>query len=524
MNKELQSASASHTSLPVLANGGRYNHADIQQKEKPEKAVTAKKPKADTDWGCHSYLMSGITKRPSHTIRVDDRDMQCQPMEISTESHSITSTHSTSLGFLPVGKKEHSDVTVNVSGGPENTNAGGVASVHKDMPGYPKDDESYVTAGFHYPRQSKPADLKRQSWGPDDVARSESLHSGIVKNQELGRSTYSSKMQFDATYRGQPDSNVATISSSRRDSLPRFSDYSLECDVGRDADIRKQESLKRNGYQAEEFQFATCESKYDSIRRASLRRNDWQVGYEGGISGSGYAEGNVSDAIRRRMDWDVAEEGGIGIGRNYGVKRAGVLSSNWGEGVKVGIGDGRSFGEDLSSAKIQSANWGRGRRRYLSDSCVLDDHYDDDDQVGFLSHGYNGGYSSEENLRLPATPMDTHEIQDSYRKRSYSLPDELDDYEECWPEPPPEAMQGKKNLIESVRFITRPRSSLKRNSARRGNDWSYRRRLSRGRPRHPDEVSMVMRRGWFDVRKSIKVKVGFQQSYMFVFDKYRDGC
>lgn len=516
MNRELHSTSTSHTSLPVLANGDRYNNADIQEREKPEKAVISKRPKADTDWGCHSYLTSGVTKRPSHTIRVGDGDMQHQPMEISTESHSITGTHTTSLGLLPVGNKEHSDMTVNVSGGSASTNAGGVASVHKDLPGYPKDDMSYITAGFHYPQQSKPADLKRQSWGPDDLTRSEPLHSSTVQNQDFGRSTYSSRMQFDATYRGQPDSNNTTFSSSRRDSLPRFSDYSLECDVARDADIRKQESLKRKGYQAEEFEFATCESNYDSIRRASLRRNDWQVGYEGGISGSGYAE-NVSDARRRQMDWDVAEEGGIGIGRNYGVKKAGVLSTQWGKGEKFGIGDGRSSREDLHSARIQSANWGRGRRRYLSDSCVLDEHYDDDDQLGLLSHGYNGGYSSEENLRLPATPIDTHEIRDSYRKRSYSLPDELDDYEECWPEPPPDVMQGKRNLIESVRFITRPRSSLKRNSARRGNDWSYRRRLSRGRPRHPDEVPMLMRRGWFDVRKSIKVKVGLSVNLFLCF-------
>ena len=130
----------------------------------------------------------------------------------------------------------------------------------------------------------------------------------------------------------------------------------------------------------------------------------------------------------------------------------------------------------------------------------MDDGYDD--ETALTAGDYDATYSSHENLRLPATPL---EEGLSHRERSYSLPDTLDDDYDDYTFGCGESAFGdasRRSLIDSVNFVVKPkRSSLKRSSWRRGAKGSLRRR-------HPDEAGMIMRRGWFDVRRSIRVKVG----------------
>ena len=125
-----------------------------------------------------------------------------------------------------------------------------------------------------------------------------------------------------------------------------------------------------------------------------------------------------------------------------------------------------------------------------------------DDTIGLSNDDLSAAYTSQENLRLPATPFDEHR---SDFKRSYSLPDNLDDdYNSGYlshGEPTHEGA-SRRSFMGSANFFVKPEGSLlKRGSWRR----DLRRRNQRRR--HPDEVELIMRRGWFDIRRSIRVKV-----------------
>ena len=128
----------------------------------------------------------------------------------------------------------------------------------------------------------------------------------------------------------------------------------------------------------------------------------------------------------------------------------------------------------------------------MSDSCIIDDDYDDDNVI----------YSSQEKLRLPATPVSEPR---SKFERSLSLPDNLDDnYDDhhLVSDEPLTGNPSRRSLMDSVNFVVKPKGdSLKRSSWRRDLRGSQ-------RQRHPDEAELIMRRGWFDVRRSIRVKVG----------------
>ena len=113
----------------------------------------------------------------------------------------------------------------------------------------------------------------------------------------------------------------------------------------------------------------------------------------------------------------------------------------------------------------------------------------------------SAAYTPQENLRLPATPFDETR---SKLRRSYSLPDNLDnDYDDYLLPNGESTHEGssQRNLMDSANFVVKPEGSLLK-------PHLWRRSFKRSqRRRHPDEVELIMRRGWFDVRRSIRVKV-----------------
>ncbi|XP_065065220.1 uncharacterized protein LOC135691319 [Rhopilema esculentum] len=538
--------------------GSRQNPASSDDlKETEPMSNSAHRPGSD-GVRSHTSIHSQVLSRPffsDHNGVICKEDETTQGfnegrMPSANTSKSDHSFHSTSMAFMKSGGYERSEMMLGISGKPEAL-AGGVTSYHGEYGNMPYDGRNYITADFHFPRGGARCDE------PHDVKWTPAIESVTPLGKEsegdpaFAKHSYRSQLEFDGTYRGEALSQGIAL-DQRRDSLPAFSEGQiLQDDFGR-AEIRRQKSLRRNIAEGEKFEFVSCDSDYDAIRRASLRRASWQRGHEGGIGIGDFDEGSVSDAVRWQQSYDQAEEGGIGKGRNYGVKRAGLkrgnwdtgeeggfasgrnhgvkkagilktnydkgeeggfaigvnygtkkaenLKNNWGEGTLVGIGEGWGVSDELESAKLQRCSWGRGRRRYLSDSCILDNN-DDDEENGFISRDFAATYGSEENLQLPATPFDERFNENSYRDRSYSLPDELDDMDdESWRFEEPRSDRPKR-LIESVRFVRRPlKRSLKRNGSMQRSGGKYTRR-------HPDEANLIMRRGWFDVRRSIRVKV-----------------
>ena len=147
---------------------------------------------------------------------------------------------------------------------------------------------------------------------------------------------------------------------------------------------------------------------------------------------------------------------------------------------------------------------------FLSDSCIIDDDYDDyNDDACLTNDDCDVSSSSHENLRLPATPMDGRPLK---FERSYSLPGNLDDdYDDYLSERDDAASRrySRRSLMDSASCVVKPNRDLLRS-------YPWRRHFRRSyRRRHPDEVELIMRRGWFDVRRSIRVKVGIKKTSAF---------
>ena len=467
---------------------------------------------------------------------------QYHPIDVNATSKKIPDTHSTSLSLRDFGTAKHSEMTLGVAGRSEG-NAGGVSSYQGIVHGMPQGNTEYVSGSIHYPTKGKSGQrLSNEALGEEY----ESMEKGTEKLQQMGQNNVVSRMEFDGTYRREPIIIETGLEHDRRGSIPCFAAYQLDYDGMNSAEIRRQKSLKRPRNEAETFEFASCESDQDAVKKASLRRTSWQVGHEGGIGMSFTGDETTREALRygqdydkaeeggfgrgvnygvmkagvRRTDYDEANEGGFGTGMNHGVKKAGILKTNydkaeeggfgrgmnygvmkagirsneWNEGFICSIGNGKESKDSSEGATIERSSWGRARRRYLSDSCILDDDHDEYFEYG----GNTFGYSSQEDLRLPATPCKDHSLS---RDRSYSLPDNLDDdYDYTWGcEDGAFSEASKKKLVDAINVVVKP----KRDSLRRGYRGSARRR-------HPDEVGLIMRRGWFDVRKSIRVKVSWE--------------
>ena len=162
-------------------------------------------------------------------------------------------------------------------------------------------------------------------------------------------------------------------------------------------------------------------------------------------------------------------------------------------------------------ASMRSSNWGLARRRYLSDSCL-----DNDDNTGLLSDDLEGYESSDGNLRLPAIPKEK-----PYLERCYSLPDLLDDGRDD--NLSVHAANGGRNtehrrFIDAASFVTSAKNnSLRRKMSRRGSGDSFRRSRA-------GEAGVIMRRGWFDVRKSIRVKVSWRFYFYLVYSFLSLSC
>eukprot|EP00794_Sanderia_malayensis_P018768 gene18768-20659_t len=302
------------------------------------------------------------------------------------------------------------------------------------------------------------------------------------------REMYATSYGFDNAFKGGSvvDSEAAINRRSSGLSLEERTMFSSPPDAQ-----SKRESC------AEEFKFVTCDSDSDLLRKASLRRTHMQTGYKGGFGINDGHRDAMMYASRQTTNCDTAEVGGIAAARNYGISKAGIRRNEWSAAERIGIGESTIKREDIGLAELKKSGWGIGRRRYLSDSCILDDYDDYDQDVNLFSESNVGDHSSDENLRLPAIPGAR-----SYRARVCSLPDVLDDYNHDYDddvmfEASTNQDRKPRRLIDSVKFIRRD-SLKRRSSSRKRGPLAFNRR---------DEAGLIMRRGLFDVRRSIRVKI-----------------
>ena len=284
--------------------------------------------------------LRSVTSRKNPFATETEFQNSSHPIDISVSSQSIMDSQSSSLSYMKAGTTEHSELMLGVSGRSD-AQAGGVTSYHGNVHGIPRDNTGYVSTNVHYPTKGR-SDDQLNDRGSGEA--SESFENAAERQQRLGNSSFVSRMQFDATYRGEPSTNEFGLSDDRRGSMPGFADCEFGLEGSKSAEIRRQKSLKRYGNEAEQFEFANCESDFDAVKRASLRRTSWQVGHEGGL-GFGVSDGEQTrEAMRRGVDYDRAEEGGLAAGMNYGVKVAGMRRSEWDKAEEGGFGAGMNFG------------------------------------------------------------------------------------------------------------------------------------------------------------------------------------